>query len=81
MKAGQPHSSAAKPVTLSAAQITVKQSTGELNTSSFVEEKNEQKSTIKQTKSDDYQLMVYIVSGSAAYSLFLAASAGLDIKS
>lgn len=50
MKAGQLHSSAAKPVTLSAAQITVKQSTGELNTSSFVEEKMNRKAQLNRLK-------------------------------
>lgn len=46
MKAGQLHSSAEKPVTLSqdlTTGLTVKQSTGELRTTIFVEEKMNRK--------------------------------------
>ena len=62
-----------------------RETAGELKTRGFVEEKNEQKVVIKQTIREIWtsnQLLLYlnIVSGSAAYSLFIAASAGLAVK-
>lgn len=86
MKAGQPHSSAEKPVTPSPAHITgltVKQATGELKTGGFVEEKMNRKvqlNRLKENLDKELPVIIHIVSGSAAYGFFMAASAGLDIK-
>lgn len=86
MKVGQPHSSAEKRATLSPAHrtaSTVKQSTGDWKIRSFVEVKRNRKVQLNRLEANWDKLLAvitYIVSGSAAYDLFTAASAGPDIK-